>query len=276
METNEKKFRYTHFYKNLAILYILFLSIVIIARISPDDPDVVKLVLLSITIAIGVILLILCSTTSVSISETGNTKKFTVATKSLQWSEIINISSQGSSLKLHNNDVVITINSRLYGAIEIFNMLFSKRADLFDSHKNKPFLRSIKNNVGTLLVGLILVILALLLYLIKDYVFTAGYLGLLFCIQAFLSWYSSPRSITLENNSLVVAYLRKSVSIPVDNLESVQIGKTKQGQVTSVFLVFKNKTQMEISGYNQTPLIIYPVLKQWHEKNIAAEPVSPA
>ena len=276
METNEKKFRYTHFYKNLAILYILFLSIVIIARISPDDPDVVKLVLLSITIAIGVILLILCSTTSVSISETGNTKKFTVATKSLQWSEIINISSQGSSLKLHNNDVVITINSRLYGAIEIFNMLFSKRADLFDSHKNKPFLRSIKNNVGTLLVGLLLVILALLLYLIKDYVFTAGYLGLLFCIQAFLSWYSSPRSITLENNSLVVAYLRKSVSIPVDNLESVQIGKTKQGQVTSVFLVFKNKTQMEISGYNQTPLIIYPVLKQWHEKNIAAEPVSPA
>ena len=276
METNEKKFRYTHFYKNLAILYILFLSIVIIARISPDGPDVVKLVLLSITIAIGVILLILCSTTSVSISETGNTKKFTVATKSLQWSEIINISSQGSSLKLHNNDVVITINSRLYGAIEIFNMLFSKRADLFDSHKNKPFLRSIKNNVGTLLVGLILVILALLLYLIKDYVFTAGYLGLLFCIQAFLSWYSSPRSITLENNSLVVAYLRKSVSIPVDNLESVQIGKTKQGQVTSVFLVFKNKTQMEISGYNQTPLIIYPVLKQWHEKNIAAEPVSPA
>jgi hypothetical protein len=58
----------------------------------------------------------------------------------------------------------------------------------------------------------------------------------------------------------------------VDDIESIQIGRTEQNQLKSVFIVFRNKRVMEVTGFKQTPFIIYPVLKQWHEKYAAKQP----
>jgi len=208
------------------------------------------------------------------VSESKITTKTILGTKSLQWAEISHVSSQGSSLKLRNNegDIVLIINPRLDGSVEILNLIFSKRAELFDINKKNPLLRSFRNNIITLTIGLLLIILAVLLYFYKSFLYTSGLLGLLFCLQSLLSWYSSPRKIALEENYLLVNYLNRSLRFSVDDIESIQIGRTEQNQLKSVFIVFRNKRVMEVTGFKQTPFIIYPVLKQWHEKYAAKQP----
>lgn len=276
VETNEKTFRYSHIFKNLGVLYLIFLIVVVIISLVGWDP--VFLICIGSMVTGGLIFMVLYRNTSVSISEVEVTAKTILGTKSLNWSEIGSVSSRGTSLNLHSRDdgIVLTINPRLDGAAEISERVSSKRVDLFENYANKPILHSNRNIVVWLSIGLLLIILSILLYIVKDYVFTAGFLGLFFWLQAVVSWYSSPRRITLESNNLVVHYVNKSISIAADDIVSVQIGKTKQGQVTAVYLVFPNRRLMEISGYKQSPFIIYPVLKKWHETYAKEQPASPA
>lgn len=269
METSEKKFRYTYVFKNLGVLYLIFLIMIII--ISLVGREAVFFICDGVMIFGGLIFVAIYLNTSVNISETEITEKTVLGKKSLMWSEIDYISSRNSSLKLHNHDgdVVLAINPRLDGSTEIFDLIFSKRSDLFDAYKNTPILPNDTSNIVKTIFGFLLVALAVIGYFretnVANYM-SAFILGLFFCLQATLYWFYHPRSIALENNSLVLSYLRKSVSISADDVVSVQIGKTKQRQVTSVFLVSSSKEIMEISKYKQSPLIIYPVLKQWHER----------
>lgn len=272
MEANEKTFRYAYMFKNLGVLYLIFLAIVVV--ISLFGGDSVFFICDGVMVGGGVLFVALYLTTSVGVSESGITTKTVLGTKSVKWSEISDVSSRGSSLKLRNydGDVVLIINPRLDGSAEILNLIFSKRADLFDINKNNPLLRSFRSNVITLTIGLLLIMLAFLLYFYKNYFYISGVLGLLFCLQSLLSWYFSPRSIALEDNCLVVNYLNRSLRFSVDDIESIQIGTTQQNQLKSVFIVFRNKRVMEVAGYKQTPFIIYPVLKQWHQNYVAKQP----
>jgi len=273
METNEKTFRYSYTFKNLGILYLMFLFSCVVGGVVMGQWKVLYAYIL-VMFGVGMLFLIPYMTFNVRISDSGITKKTLLGKRSLQWFEIGHVSSQGLSLKLHGHDdnTSLSINPRMDGSTEILDLIFSKRSDLFDDYMNKPLLRSYRNNIGSFLIGLVLVMLALLLYFIKDYVFTAGLLGLFFWLQALFSWYLSPRSITLEGNKLVVHHVNKSVSILADDIVSVQTGKTQQGQITSVYLVFPNGRLMEISGYKQSPFIIYPVLKKWHETYAKEQP----
>lgn len=272
METNEKTFRYSYVFKNLGVLYLIFLAVIVV--ISLFGGDTVFFICDGVMIGGGAIFVALYLTNSVMISESSITTKTILGTKSLKWSEIGHVSSRGSSLKLHshNGDVVLMINPRLDGSEGILNSIFSKRADLFDMNKNNPLLRSFRSNVITLVIGLLLITLSLLLYAYKNYLYTSGFLGLLFCSQSLLSWYASPHSMALEGDRLVLNYLNRSLRFSVDDIESIQIGTTQQNQLKSVFIVFRDKRVMEVSGFKQTPFIIYPVLKQWHQNYVAKQP----
>lgn len=271
MESNEKTFRYSQI-KSLGVFYLMFLVLCVGAGWFVG---IREFMFFAVLIGLGVILLILFLTSSVTVSDSRITTRNLFGKKSLQWSDIRHVSSQGSSLKLHNQDgsSAVSINPMLDKSVEIFDLLYSKRPDLFGIKKNIPLLRSYRNNLITLAIGLLLVILALLLYFYKDYLLFAGLLGLLFCAQALLSWYFSPRRITLENDCLIVNYLNKSVSYSADDIAAIQMKKTPQNQVKSVVVIFRNQKAMEISGFKQSPFIIYPVLGKWHQIYAKNQPV---
>jgi hypothetical protein len=122
-------------------------------------------------------------------------------------------------------------------------------------------------------VGILLVGLSLLLYFYRDYLFIPGFVGVLFCVQALVSWYGSPRSLTLENNSLTVHYLNRSISLSADDIAAIQIRKTERDQFRSVALILRDQSILDISGFEPTPFITYPVLTLWHQKHAASRPI---
>lgn len=271
METNQKTFRYSFFLRNLGVFYLMFLVSCVLAGLIAG---IREFMFYAIMIGVGVVLLLIFLTSTVSTSELGISTKTLFGIKSLKWSEISRISSKGSSLKLHDHDgdTTLSINPRLDGSVEIFNLLFSKRPDLFAIQKNNPLSRSFRSNAIRLAAGLLLVILSVLLYFYRNYFYIPGVLGLLLCLESLLNWYFSPHSIALENDRLVVNYLNRSLRFSANDIEAIQIGSAGQNQFESVLIVFRDKKVMKVAGFKQAPLIIYPVLQQWHQNYAARQP----
>ena len=129
MEPNEKTFRYSQI-KSFGVLYLMFLVSCMVAGLFVG---IREFMFFGGLIGIGVILLILFLTYSVTVSEAGITTKSPFGKKSLPWSEIRHVSSKGASIKLHNRDGsnTVSINPQLDKSAEIFDVLYSKRPDLF-------------------------------------------------------------------------------------------------------------------------------------------------
>lgn len=275
METYEKTFRYSQL-QSLMVFYLMFLVVCVVAGLFVGIREFMFFALL---IGIGAILFFLFLTTSVKISDSGITTYNLLGKKSLQWSDIRHISSQGSSLKLHNRDGsrTLSINPRMDGSVDIFDLLYSKRPDLFGIKKNNPFLRNYRSDLTTLTIGALLVILSLLLYARISYLdMTLGLLGLGYCGLAVFRWYSSPRKITLENDRLIVNYVNRSYSVSADEIADIQILKTRKNQFQSVAVISPDKHVMELSGFKQSPFIVYPVLRKWHQVYAKKQPVPSA
>lgn len=266
MNATERNFRYSHIFKPIGVLYFMFLFLV--SLLSYFARDVVILTVLGVTVGIGILLLLLYRTLSIRISDRGITQKTLLTTKSLAWADIRQISAQGSSLRLRGEHVNISISPRLYGAMEITQWLQTKRPGLF---RIKHVARLEQNNtrmIPMLSVGILLVLLSLLLYVFKDYLFIPGLLGLFFGAQAVVSWYLSPRSLAVDNNCLIVRYHNRSVSYSADDIAGIRAWMTEQGQYRSVVIAFRDHKVLDLSVFQQTPFITFPVLSQWHEQNV--------
>ncbi len=271
METNEKTFRYSYIFKNLGTLYLIFLAIVVIISLIGWDP--VFLICIGPMVAGGLIFTVLYRSTSVIFSETEITAKTLLGTKSLKWSEIGHFSSRGSSTRLHHYDgnTVLSIGSRLDGYTEIFELLHQKRPDLFDIDMYKSFTHKIMfNAIAQLAIGFFLVVLGLAGYfsgneaLISTLIF-----GFIFTLVSFWNWYSSPRVLTLGQKSLEIGYLQKTESFPISDIADIKFGgqqQIKSVQINSVLVLLKNRNVINLSGYNQSPGVMYFVLKRWLQK----------
>lgn len=203
MESNEKTFRNAQI-RSLGILYLMFLVSCLIAGLFAG---IREFLYFGVLIGIGVLLLVIFLTSSVTISDAGITTKKLFGKKSIQWSEIRHVSSKGASIQLHNQDGrnTISISPKPEKSVEIFDLLYSKRPDLFSIKKNNTFVYTFRRTFMYLAMGLLLTFVSLLLY------FSNGYLSLLMillglgnCGAALLMWYFSPRRIMLENNCLIV------------------------------------------------------------------------
>lgn len=265
MNATEKTFRYSHIFKNLGVLYFMFLFLVSI--LSYLARDVVILTVLGITIAFGVLLLILYRTLSLQTSERGITQKTLLGSKSLAWEDIRQISAHGSSLRLQGDHVNLSISPRLHGAMELSQWISTKRPDLFKIRQIAWLVRNNTKNIAILSIGFLLMMLALLLYLYRDYLLIAGILGPLFCVYALGNWYFSPRGLIIDRNCLIVRYRNRNVSYSADDVAGIRASKTQQDQFQSVVVGFRDRNVLDLSVFQQTPFITYPVLKRWHEKN---------
>ena len=280
MESNEKTFRYTYILKNLGVFYLMFLIMIIIFSLIGRES--VFFICDGVMIFGGLIFVTWYLTTRVSVSETTITTKTLLGTKSLQWSDIGYFSARGSSTRLHHHyeSKVLTIGSRLDGCAEIFELLYQKRPDLFDIERYKSFNHNMSNATVQLAIGVFLVVLGLLGYfsgneaLISTLVF-----GFIFLLVSFRNWYFYPRALTLEQESLNFNYMNKIVSLPINEITDIKIGKQQQVksvQVNSVLVFLKNGRFLNLSSYDQSPIVMYYVLKQWHEIYSAKESSSPA
>jgi hypothetical protein len=108
MQTADKTFRYSHIFKNIAVLYILFLFIVSVLSFFARDP--VILTVLGVTIGVGILLLTLFRTSGIHISRGGITQTTLLGRRSLTWKEIRQVSSQGSSLCLEGGSAALSIS----------------------------------------------------------------------------------------------------------------------------------------------------------------------
>lgn len=271
MDVTEKTFRYSHIFRNLGVPYFAFLLLVGI--LSYFARDVVILTVLGLTIAFGLFLLLLYRTLSIQVSDRGITQKTLLGSKSLDWEDIRQISARGSSLKVQGERVNLSISPRLYGAMEISQWINTKRPDLFKIRQIAWLERSNTKNIVILSIGLVLVVLAVLLYFYRDYLFLPGIAGLLLCGYAAGNWYFSPRGMVIDGNNLIVRYQKRSVSYAAHDIADIRVSKTQQDQFRSVVVVvaFPKQNVLDMSAFRQTPFITYPVLKQWRQRNVTKQ-----
>lgn len=266
MDTTEKTFHYSHIFKYIGVLYFVFLAIV--SMLSYFARDLVILTVLGMTLGLGILLLVLYRTFSIQVSDRGITQKTLLGTKSLAWGDIRQISAQGAALRLRGEHVTISISPRHYGAMQITQWLQTKRPGLF---RIKHVAQLMQNSIWTmpiLWVGILQVVLFLLLYIFRDYVsYLLGLGGLFFGGQALVTWYISPRSLVIDNDCLIVRYHNRSVSYSAADITGIQAWMTDQGQYRFVMIAFRNKKVLDLSVFQQTPFITFPVLSQWHEEN---------
>lgn len=266
MEVTEKTFRYAHIFKNIGVPYFMFLFLVGI--LSYFARDIVILTVLGLTIAFGLFLLVLYRTLNIQVSDQGLTQKTLLGSRSLDWEDIRQISARGSSLRVQGDHVSLSISPRLHGAMEISQWLQTKRPDLFRIRQIAWLERSNTRNIIYLAIGLLLVILSVLLYLYRDYLFIPGAAGLVFLGLAAGNWYFSPSGMVIDGNCLVIRYQKRSVSYAAHDIVDIRVSKTQQDQFHSVLVGFRNQTVLNLSVFQQTPFITYPVLKQWRHRNV--------
>jgi hypothetical protein len=152
--------------------------------------------------------------------------------------------------------------------MQITQWLQTKRPGLFRIKHVARLEQNHRKTMPMLLVGSLLVLLSLLLYVFKDYLFLPGLLGFLFCAQAVVVWYLTPRRLVIENDCLTVQYHNRSVSYSANDIDSIRALMTDQGQYRSVVIVFRDQKVLDLSAFHQTPFITFPVLSQWHEENV--------
>lgn len=264
MESTEKTFRYTYILKNLGVVYLLFLALDVWLTFAQDGP----IFFLFILFGVGVVGAIIYITTSVTISNEDVSGRTLTGVRILKWSEIGAIKSTNSSFKMINvdGDISIRVNSRLDGYMEIFRLLYQKRADLFEYDKHNPFSRSVSSNIATVTIQLFLLIVSIANLVLLILNMGNSYFHILFIfvgvgsIYTLINWFFSPQSITMHPNSLTVKYFHKTNLYSKDDIVSIYFGRA----LAIVNLKSNKRVTFSLSGFAQSPTVIYYVLQTWH------------
>lgn len=262
MENNLKTFRYTYIFKNLGVVYLLFLALGIWITFAFDGP----IIFLFILLGVGGLGIVMYMTTSVTISNEEISARTLTGSNALRWSEIDSVTSTISSFKLVNmdGDISVRVNSRLDGYTEIFGLLYQKRADLFDANKFKLFSKNIATQViGLVVYGLLFVVGVLRYVFGRDW--TSIGMIVVFGSSVFYllkNLLITPKGITLEPNTLTLQYFRKISSYSRDDIGSIMFGRS------GVLIILKNNLHMVLPNFSASPILIYFVLKRWFENSI--------
>ena len=273
MEADEKIFR--HSFGKLALMAagVLFLGYAAFV-IGQTDYFLVALV------GIAFVVVLLYATSSVRISSAAITTSRLFGSKTLRWTEIASMSMRGQTLRLHNRDedVILSIDSQLEDYKEILDIVFSKRPDMVDTSANTVMSGGWLSNVLVPGFGLLIIAGSVLLFSASE---NTGkiYSLLFFALGAFLigSWLLSPKSITLQDKTLLVTYLFKEASYTAKDIESISLEKTRtrNGYIYFVQVNLTSGKKIKLPTFQQGASLTYQLLKRWHERSISREiPVS--
>ena len=200
-----------------------------------------------------------------------------LGSKSLKWSQIGHVSTRGQSLRLHDRDesVILSLDAQMEGYIEILDLIFSKRPDLFDLNvsESKVFLRSIGTHILVIGFGLMVILISVLGFVDQDHdlnwFFALIFLGL--GLYMIVAWFLSPQGFTLENQTLFVKYFFKEITYKVSDINAITLEKTRtrDGYIYFVQVNLKTGKPIKLSGFKQGSALTYQILKRWHAKAVS-------
>jgi hypothetical protein len=263
MEANEKTFR--HSFGKVALMFLSVLFFGFLAFINQID-----YFLLAIT-GIVLVIVLLYATSSVKISSDEITTSRLLGSKSLRWSDIARVSTRGQALRLHNydEDVILSVDSQLEGYKEILDILFSKRPDLFDEHENAGMLNNWLVSVFFIGLGLLFIAASVFLFSMspepeKFFFLVLFALGILIIV----TWFLSPKSLTLESNNLILGYLFKEVSYSADDINSIDLERksSRNGYIYFVRINLRSGKKVRPPLFKGGSALTYQILKRWHQK----------
>lgn len=264
MESNKRIFRHSFGKLVLMSLGVLFLGYAAFA-IGKTDYFLMTLA------GIAFMIVLLYATSSVRISDEEITTSRLLGSKSLRWSEIAHVSVRGQALRLHDHDgdLILSIDSQLDGYKEILDIVFSKRPDLFEEGENTVMSSGWLGNLLAVGFGLLIVAVSVLLFSVSEE-FEKIYSVIFFAVGVYfiVYWFLSPKSIALEDRTLLVMYFFREVSYPAEEIRfiSLEKRKTKNGYVYFVQINLESGKKIELPGFTQGAALTYQILKRWHEK----------
>jgi hypothetical protein len=267
MESKERVFR--HSFGKLALMSLGIVLLALFAYFLRDANFfliVVVLFVINLFVYFGYI------ASSVKISDEEIITNGLLGSKSLKWSEIEHVSTRRQSLRLHDRDgnVIMSLDAQLEGYIEILDEIFRKRPDLFDLREDNVLSRTIINHVVVIGFGLMLILFSAFFYVVRDedmvWILIPVFLGS--GLYVILSWFLSPQSIILENQTLFVKYLFKDTSYKGSDINSITLEKrrSRDGYIYFVQVNPKTSKPVKLSGFKQGSVLTYQILKRWHAK----------
>ena len=266
MESNQRTYR--HSFGKLALMYLgLLIFGFLVYLIWPEG-----YILLLALIGIGLIVALFNSTSSIKVSDQEVIAGRLQGSKSLRWSEIERVSIRGQNLRLHNHDedVVLSLDSQVEGYPEILDIVFGKRPDLFKEGEDTVLSSGWLLNLSILAFGLLIIILSVFAFFVPEEGFDRIFAVILFPLGVYVIvyWFLSPKSIALEDRTLLVMYFFKEVSYPAEDIRFISLEKiiTRDGYVYFPQLNLKSGKKIKLSGFKQGSVITYQILKRWHEK----------
>lgn len=265
MESNKRIFR--HSFGKLALIYSgLLIFGFLVYLIGP------KGYFLFAMVGIGLIIALFYSTSSIKISDQELTTSRLLRLKSLRWSEIERVSMRGQSLRLHNHDedIVLSLDSQVEGYAEILDIVFSKRPDLFDEGENTVMSSGWLGNLLILGFGLLIIVVSVLGFSVPEEEYDKIFSVIFFALGVYLivSWFLSPKSVALEDRTLLLMYFFKEVSYSAEDIHFISLEKrrTKDGYIYFPQLNLRSGKKILLPGFKQGSVITYQILKRWHEK----------
>ena len=257
----------------IAIVFLFFLGIVWTAFGSALTQYAIP-VLAFMAFIFGLLFISLTSKTIVSDDEISVQGLF--GAKTLRWMEIGHVSGWGGTMKLHSrdDDVKLSISSRMPGYLEVIEAVGAKRPELF-SPRDYPEMR---RGLGffTSLGVFLLLFLGFIVFFVSELLasgnlsvenlipFAILFLMLLAFVGMFLS---APRVVLMEGDQLTLRYILSERIIHASEVSFVQLRytQTRNGRHYFIFLQLTNGKSIKISGMSLSLPIAYLVLRNWQQ-----------
>jgi len=192
--------------------------------------------------------------------------------KSLRWSEISRVSGRGYAIKLHNfdGDVTVAPNPQLPGYEEVVDWIGIKRPDLFNPLEYGEMTKGWAGMMSLPVIGLLVIGMGFFILTQANDTFVPFVILIIIGVVVVGSIFTTPQSLMIDGNSLLIKYLLKPKTLLANEIQSVELKhqSTRNGKVYFILLGLISKRSVRISGIGPNLSVVYLVLKNWHKKNI--------
>lgn len=257
----------------IALVFLFFLGLVVFAFGAALTQYLIPILLFMILI-FGVLFITASSKTIISDDEIS--VQGLLGTKTLHWMDIGSVSGWGDTMKLHsgNEDVKLSISSRMPGYEEVIETIGAKRPDLFQPRDYPEMRRGVGffASIGIFLVlfcGFTFFFVSEILpsdnFSMENFVPIAVVFVMLLAFGGM--FLSIPRVVLIEGNQLTLRYLFNERTIRADQVRFVQMRYTqsRNGKYYFIFLQLADGKNARLSGLGISLPVAYLVLKNWHK-----------
>jgi hypothetical protein len=169
--------------------------------------------------------------------------------------------------------VTVAPSPQLPGYEEIVEWIGAKRPDLFNPLDYGEMTKSWMSAIFQPIIGLFIIGMGLVMITQISDAFFSFLVFIIIGIFFIGSAFTTPQSLTIDGNSLLVKYLLNQKTLLPDEVQSVELKyqSTRNGKNYFVTLNLASKKNIRISGLNPNLPVVYLVLKNWHKKKTTSE-----